>query len=656
VERKKELTQIIKSAMKKLFLLNVMLFSIAFGFSQSLISYGKYTVNQAEFLRAYNKNKTTVTDKEKSIRDYVELYTNFKLKVKAAQDLKLDTSEQLKSDLDNFRHQIEENYMSDEKTFKFLMDEAFNRSQYDIHIIRYTINSDPNAEPTDSMQKFLATQSVYEALKAKSTSADILASNPDAKFVDMGYATAFSIPYVYENIVFGLKPGEFSKPYRSRKAWHIFQALDKRKSAGKWKISQILFTSPPNADDATKINAKKLADSVHELLKTGADFGAMARSYSDDKLTYLSGGEMPEFSTGKFDISFESEVVKLKNDNEFSAPFNTSFGIHIIKRLSFTSTPSSKEDESFQFDLKQKLMQDDRIQLAKDKFANEILTKIGFKQSSMVSPKDLLRYVDTIMNNTEDLDITTKTPISNKVIINYTKGNIKGEDWLNYARDFKSNPEMYNEETNAEIWEKYKIATSLDYYKKNLELFNSEFANQLEEFREGNMLFEVMEKQVWSKASTDSTGLRNYYEANKKQYTWAASADVQIFNASSSDVANAALEKLNNGSDWQELVDEKQGELQSDSGRFELTQINGSTDAIPGSFSTIAKNADGSATFIKYHKQYPNGEQRNFEDAKGMVINDYQNVVEKNWIETLRKKYPVKINEALLLQLIKSNK
>ena len=108
--------------------------------AQTIITFGANSVSKEEFLKAYNKNKTPVADKEKSVRDYVELYTHFKMKVKEAQLLKLDTLEQQKTDLDNFRHQIEENYLSDERTFQTLLNEAFMRSQSDLYLIRYTIN------------------------------------------------------------------------------------------------------------------------------------------------------------------------------------------------------------------------------------------------------------------------------------------------------------------------------------------------------------------------------------------------------------------------------------------------------------------------------------------------------------------------------------
>ena len=382
----------------------------------------------------------------------------------------------------------------------------------------------------------------------------------------------------------------------------------------------------------------------------------MARLFSDDKLTYMNGGELPEFGTGKYDMSFENEVFKLKKDNEFSAPFTTSFGIHIIKRLEFAPTPTSKDDDALQFELKQKIMQDDRVKSARDKFATDIASTIGFKVSPLVSQADILRYLDSVMERVDDPEYAAHSPISGKVIINFSKSNLKGEDWLVFARDFKSNPEMYKGESNADIWNKYKNVSTLDYYRKHLEDYNADFSYQLREFKEGNLLFEIMEKRVWSKASADSVGLLKHYESNKKQYLWGESADVLIINAVNETMANETLDKLRQGQSWKSLVEARQGELQGDSGRFELSQINGSNMATPGSYSAVTKNTDGTATFIKYFKLYPAGDQRNFEDSKGMVINDYQNVVEKKWIQDLRKKYPVIVNEVLLKQIIATNK
>jgi peptidyl-prolyl cis-trans isomerase SurA len=639
--------------MKKIILLSANLLIGVSLFSQTLINYGKHSIGKVEFLKAFNKNKpTSEGNKEKAIKEYVDLYANFKMKVMEAMELRLDTAEQFKADVDNFRKQIVENYLSDEKTFNMLTEEAFTRSLSDLHVIRYSVSMDESASPEDSMAKYNAIKAISEQLKKMPNSRMNNSESPLVDYSDMGFLTVFSLPYVYENIVYGLKPGETSVPYRAKKAWHVFSVVEKRKSVGKWKIAQILFSTPENADGSIMEVLKQKADSVYAILKHGADFSNVAKFVSDDKLTYLNGGELPEFGTGKYDNVFESEAIKLNKDGDISEPFQTSFGIHILKRLSQTPAPSTKTDDNWLYDIKQKLQQDDRIKIAKDKFAKDIIAKIGFKLTNAVKAEDLYNFADSVMFDFEIPDAPANKPISKKILINFTKGNATGEDWLNFIRDYKGNPELYKMESNAMLWEKFKTYASLNYYKNNLEFYNADFAYQMQEFKEGNLLFEIMEKNVWSKASSDSIGLRTYYNAHKNQYIWSKSADVLIMNAVTDDIAKAAKESIQSGVNWKELVEVNQGELQGDSGRFELSQINADSTASEESYSPVTLNSDGTAGFMKYLKFYKDGEQRSFEDARGMVINDYQGVVEKRWLSELQKKYPVKINESLLKEII----
>ena len=617
--------------------------------AQTVITYGKNTVSKEEFLRAYNKNKSTEEDKEKAIREYATLYSEFKLKVQAAKELKIDTLYQIKNDLDNFRHQVEGGYLNDEKSFEVLLSQALKRSQYDLHLLHYSINIDPNSTTSDTLKAFKAMQSLYENLS--SPTADFQKSE-EINFSDLGFITVFSLPYQYENIVYNLKPGDVSLPYRSKKSWHVFKLIEQRRSVGKWKVAQILFTFPQNPDDQIKRKIRKVADSVYKLLKAGADFGKMAREMSEDKLTYLNNGEIPEFGTGKYEYSFEKEVVQLSKDGDIAAPFETKFGIHLIKRISHTPTPAYLEDEALVFEIKNKLMQDNRVKIAKEKFARDVKQKIGFKLLNAVKEAELLRLADSIVINPEKEDVFAAAVI-NKPIIGFSKLMLKVKDWLNYVKDNKINNDLYSGETNAQLWERYKEFAILEYYKNHLEEFNSDFAYQMQEFKEGNMLFEVMEKQVWSKAGEDTIGLLSYYNENKEKYKWAKSADVLIMNCATEDLAQQTINDIQSGASWKELVELREGELQGDSGRLELAQINSSSDAFtPGSFSTITLNADGTASFMRYYRFYESGLQRSFEDSKGLLINDYQPIIEKKWMDELRKKYPVKIDEAVLKNII----
>ena len=645
--------------MKKICLLIILAFCSTLIFSQTLFTFGNTAVDKEEFLRAYNKNKTPVTDKEKSLREYLDLYVKFKLKVKAARDLHLDTLPQLKGDLESFRNQIEESYLNNETALNGLTNEAFIRSQKDLHVLHFFIPLDANTAPVDTLAAYRILNEVQGLMKTENNNYEkvsrILAEkNSTIKGADLGFLTVFSLPYEYENIVYGLSAGETSKPYRSKKGLHVFNLAGDRKTAGKWKIAQILLAFPPGGQLQNFALLQKKADSVYNLIKGGKDFATLAKEISDDKMTYMSGGELPEFGSGKYELPFETEVFKLEKDGDISRPFSTSYGFHIIKKLKQTLTPSDKNDAVFRSELKQKVIQDPRVNTAREIFNKEVITQVGFKKNTAVKDADLFRYADTVSLILAN-EVSKKIPFYDKVIFTVGKKNIKGSDWLNYIRDYKNTAELYQGETNTAMFEKFISTTTLDYYKKNLEEYNTDFRYQMEEFRDGNILFEIMERSVWSRAANDSVGLLKYYTDHSAKYKWAASASIIIFNCTTKSIADAAIDALKKGNPWKKVVEEQNNGIQADSGRYELSQIpldNNVTPA-PGLITSPSINTnDASANFIKFIALHNADLQRSFDEARGLVINDYQNILEDKWIVELKKKYPVKVNEAVFQSLL----
>jgi peptidyl-prolyl cis-trans isomerase SurA len=622
-------------------------------FSQTLISYGANNISKDEFLRAYNKNKTKVTDKEKSLREYVELYSNFKLKVKAAQELRLDTLPQIKSDVENFRNQIMETYLSDDKGMQRLIDEGFYRSGKDLHIIHFSI---PVPEKGDSIKALLAAKTISLSLNSGVNDYAGMAKEVSDKYTpvkqtDMGYITAFTLPYQYESLLYNVKPGKATEPYRSKTAWHVFKVLDERPNPGKWKIAQVLFAFPPDATPEIKESIGKKANDVYALLMKGEDFAGIAKQYSDDKITYLTGGELPEFTTGKFASDFEKEVFKLKADGEISKPFTTAFGYHIIKRIKQQPLLTNSTDPTAIYEMKQKILQDARINIEREKFAQELLVKLGYKKTGLVKDADLFRYADSMLKN-PDMNRVKIFPISNKPIISFRNETLKGEDWLKFVSNYKTTGEQYSGEPPAFLWEKFIRNAAVNNYKKNLELYNADFRFQMQEFKEGNMLFEIMERNVWNKAFSDSVGLLKIYNANKANYKWGASAAVIMVNAANATLANDVLAQMKNGVALKSIMEKHVNEVQADSGRFELSQIAGAeNNSQPGSYTAVKTNEDGTAYFVKFIQFFPANQQRSFEEARGLVINDYQNELEQKWLTSLKKKYPVKVNEVLLKQM-----
>lgn len=644
--------------MKNIYLLLLVAAVHSSAFCQTFITYGNNAISKQEFLKAYNKNKTKVADKEKSLREYVDLYTNFKLKVKAAEELRLDTLAQIQFDIKNFRDQVMDNYLNDEKGIEKLTNEAFTRSQKDIHVLHYMAPVSASASAADTAKAYKAIMSMYTSLKgAENTKPDnIPAAAGIVKQSDLGFITVFTVPYEYENIIYSLNNGELSKPYRSKNGWHIFKATEERHNPGKWRIAQIMIAMAPDANEPAREAAKKKADEVYALLKKGDSFSNTAKTYSDDKLSYLNGGELPEFGTGAYSADFEKEVLKLKSDGDISQPFLTSFGYHIIKRMGHTATPADHSNDAFMFDLKQKVLKDSRINAEKEKYNREMLTKLTVKKLTAVKDADLFRYADSIMVN-PSAEQTKNFSISNKKILKVKEEELKGSDWLTFVKDYKANQAVYSGESNPALWDKFAQAAALNYYKKHLEEYNPEFKFQMQEFREGNMLFEIMERNVWGKAINDSVGLLKHYNAHAANFKWAASADVLIFNCSTAKVAEDVMTSLKKGKNWRIIAEEQaeSGALQADSGRYEISQITGANYAstpVKGSYTSIVTNVDGTATFVKYVNIYEANQQRSFEEARGLVINEYQQVLEQQWLAELKKKYPVKVNDNMIKEML----
>ena len=259
----------------------------------------------------------------------------------------------------------------------------------------------------------------------------------------------------------------------------------------------------------------------------------------------------------------------------------------------------------------------------------------------------LIRYADSL-NKNPTLQIDKFSQISKKVIFTFKDGTvINAIKWFEYVKN--NNGELTG--NNIQLLKEFASQSILNYYKQNLEKYNVDFKYQMQEFIEGNMLFEIMERNVWSKAGADSINLFNYYNAHKTSYKWKESVEAIIFNCTNEAIAAETIRALKNNKNWQGIVEKSNSQVQADSGRFEIEQLP-AVKMEAENFSPVIKNADGTTAFVKFIKIYEPNEQRNFLEARGLVINDYQNILEQKWVEGLRKKYKIAVNEAVLKSIL----
>jgi peptidyl-prolyl cis-trans isomerase SurA len=639
---------------KRIFFVLAIVFFGANCTAQTLFTYGKNSTTVQEFLRAYNKNKANSTDKEKSLREYLDLYTNFKLKVQAAQELRLDTLAQIKFDVKNFREQIIENYLIDTKSMQALIAEAAARSKKDVKVGYYFI---PNS---DSLLSAVEAKNLLDYLKknTKETDTEIAqkftSSKLKIKYTEVGFVPVFGVKYAFENAIFNTSLGSVSNVVQTDKGFYIFKPTETRPAMGKWNVAQILFLYPPNADANTKNKIKQKADSVYNLVQAGLAFDKAAKEFSEDRASAEAGGVMAEFGAGKYNTEFENNIIALKKDNAISAPFTSTYGVHIVKRISNKTAPANTNDYGYEAELKQQIMLDTRIENERIAFAKNTMLVTGLKKNTAITEKDFYIPIDTLDKNATAK--TNKFLIGKKILGTFKDGSkITGTDYLSFLQKFYAEIE-HPLQTKKQLVDAFFNNKIIEKYKSNLENYNEEFKFQMQEFKEGNMLFEVMERNVWSKSSIDSAALQKYYDANKQKYLWDESADILTYTCSNETVAKNAVAELKAGQSLLSVIQKSKNSIQTDSARYELTQLENVTSKnkpAVNSFGNITTNNDGTATFMQYLRYYPANITRSFTEARGLVINDYQTVLENKWVDDLKKRYPVKYNEAVIGGLVK---
>lgn len=628
--------------------------------SQTLFTYGKYSSDAKDFLRAYNKNNAQPTaNKAKAVQDYLDLYINSRLKIQEAYARGYDTLPQIRSEVENLRNQIIENYMSDPDAINRLTQEVFQRSLKDIHAAHIFISFKNSAGILDTASARAKLDDVTKKLAKEDflSVAQQLSDDPSAKTNkgDIGYITVFTLPYVLENIVYTTAPGKYSKPFRSKIGFHIFKNLGERKAAGKIRAQQILLAFPPGSDEASKKRAAFLADSLYKRIAAGEDFGKLASSFSNDYISAANNGVIPnDIAVGQYDADFEKQAWLLTKDGAFSKPFVTSHGYHIIKRISAKPIVTNSNDKANMDELKQKVLLDDRWKTAKDFIYDRVNKKAGVKKANYndavlwALSDSLLDYkpagIGRQMNRESALFTIGTTPYNVSQWIAHAQGN-------RYKAD-RSGLKDY-----SELMDEFVKASMYEYYRAHLEDFSEEFRIQMSEFRDGNLFFEIMQQEIWNRTQNDSTELWALYKKNHSQYNWKPSADAIIFfcaDAATAKTLYDLVKKDPNG--WKKSAESFSEKVVTDSSRYEWEQIPGLEKTTPKAgllTQQVINSSDNTASFALILKVYTDASARTYNEAKGLVMNDYQVILEDKWIQDLRKKYPVVIDQKVLAQISK---
>lgn len=615
-------------------------------------------VHVSEFLYIYSKTNRDKADFSKaSLEEYLDLYTKFKLKVQRAKDMKLDTIPSLQQELAGYRKQLADSYLLDKEVTEKLIKEAYSRSLKDVKISHIMVSLKKNPSPQDTLLAYNRIMQIKGKLDggsdfvkvAKSLSDDTSAKTNNG---NLGYFTS-PFPngfYDFETAAYALSKGQISQPVRTPIGYHIIRVEDVRPARGEMEAAHILIRK-----DAQ--NPKRDIDSVYAQLENGYNFEEAAKIYSADKKTASKGGYVGFFGISKYAKAFEDAAFALTKDDTYTKPIQSPTGWHIIKRIS--RKPIGDYDKA-KPRLKAKIQKDARFELAKTAMVEQIKTENNFK--SMNGP--LAQFGASL--DKEFLTYRWQAPkeVSEDVIFILGKDLYTLGDFTTYLQK-ESRKRMQMAKTGSVInaltalYKDYITETVLKYEERNLEEKYPDFKALMREYQEGILLFEITKKEVWDKASQDTTGLKQFYEKNKQKYKWGKRAVVSTYTLNDAahltekvskfvqkNTPDATLAKYNK--DGREAVIQKETIVE----RGRNKEID-ALDWKPGTLSKMEMDRKNKKiTFMKVEKILDPSIKK-LSEARGYVVADYQDFLEKQWLSELKKAYKIQTNKKVFKSLIK---
>lgn len=645
--------------MKKIALVGLMLIGLATqAQQQTLFTIGNEAVSTQEFKAIYLKNKDIGREIDpKTPREYLDLYINFKLKVKEARDMGMDTLSGFKAEFNNYRGQLAQPYLEDRTLDSMLVVEAYNRLGFEVRASHIMIDVPATALPEDTLAAYNKLMAIRASIlkggdfaaSAQKNSSDTYSAQRGG---DLGYFTAFNMVYPFETVAYNTPVGEISKPVRSQYGYHIIKVIDKRPSSGTVQVRHIFLISNANTESEKSIANEARIKEIYAKLQAGENFEQLAKQFSDDKNTSENGGLLAPFGINVMMPEFESAAFALKNPGDYSAPFKTNIGWHIVMLVDKMPLASFADSKA---DIEQKIKRDSRSGLGKEVFVEKLKKEYNLTENPK-RLKEIYAVADT--NILKGMWDPAKGAKLNKTLFSFAGKNVSQQDFVTYMA--KNQPKATaNKNPQQEVYGLYTRfvnQTIMDYENSQLESKYPEFKMLVTEYRDGILLFDLTQQKVWGKASVDTVGLDGFYQAHKNNYMWPERVSADIYSCENEKTAKAVAKMAGKGF-TPEAIEEKYNKTSTlavvhETGKYAKGQ-NKVIDAAKWENNAVnTSQQDGRFIVVKINEVMP-PQAKALTECRGMVISDYQKQLEADWLKELKAKYAVVVNEEVFKSLEK---
>lgn len=617
-----------------------------------VVTIGNETVSAEEFRTIYERNNGNITDpaERKTPGEYLDLFINFKLKVLEAKAMGMDTLTSFREELAGYRAELAAPYLTDISYNEKLLDETYRRLTLEVNASHLLVTVPQNAAPEDTMKAWNRILEIRnEILNGLdfNDAAFKYSEDPSARqnMGSLGWFTVFQMVTPFEDAAYSTPEGEVSLPVRTRFGYHLLKVNGQRRAMGEIKVAHIMKMFPPEMTPETRERLKKSIDSVYVQAKKGVEFASLARVHSDDQRSAANGGELPYFARSRMIPEFSDPAFALEKDGDFTAPIETDYGFHIIKRIDLQPVP---EFEKVKRELEDRIRRDpERSTQSREIFLSRLKDQYRFSRNQETVDKQSGKLTGWF---TDGVLSIPDGHTGNEVLFVLDGKEFTAGDWFGYLKSARINENGDPAATirsHYDAWEEYAI---LKYEDSRLESKHPEFRSLVREYHDGLLLFAVSEKEIWKKASEDTTGLLAFYDINRDKYRWGERFRGMIVRCETPELKEEIEDKLDQEIPLEEILDM----ISVDENLVSVQEGAWSKGENPV-IDFYAWNGpqpqgwDSARGFVKGQLTGP--EPKLLEEARGYHISDYQQFLEDNWIKELRAKYPVKINKKVLKKM-----
>ena len=510
-----------------------------------LFTVGELPVHKDEFLYVYNKNnfsKDSVPVAE-DVTNYLELYTNFKLKVAEAYSLQLDQEEAFKEEFEGYKAQLMEPYLTDNEATDSLVRQAYDRMGYEVRASHILISATENSLPADTLKAWELINSLRQQVAEGAsfvTLARQYSEDPSARQNegDLGYFSALQMVHPFEDAAYTTPVGEVSEVVKTRFGYHILEVKDRRRSRGKVYVAHLMVRASEGMPEADLQNAAQKIKDLYQELQEGAEWRPTVEEFSDDLRSKVNEGKLPAFGTGVMPPAFEAAAFALEKPGQISEPVQTQYGWHLIKLVEKRPLPPFEE---LQATLTQQVSDDSRSMVSQRQFLERLKKENNLRRQATAIEEvlDTLQVRDFYKNR------AAYAAYEDNVLLTIMSDTLRASNYFDYLELRQVPGEGVNERSFFDrmvtAWERNEL---LEWEKAHLADKYHDYRMLLREYREGILFFQLMDEMVWSKAMADTTGLRTWFEDHNDQYQWGRRVEAVVLSAADEGTLEAAREAL----------------------------------------------------------------------------------------------------------------